>query len=72
MEKDKSWIEELTIEEKASLLSGHKSWFTNQISRLNSQLTKSRKDGGHREDISNNFRMWNILQSNWPELFNLI
>jgi hypothetical protein len=21
---------------------------------------------------SNNFRMWNILQSNWPELFNLI
>ena len=27
-------IEELTIEEKASLLSGHESWFTNQISRL--------------------------------------
>lgn len=21
---------------------------------------------------SNNFRMWNILQSNWPELFNVI
>ena len=27
-------LEELTIEEKASLLSGHKSWFTNQISRV--------------------------------------
>lgn len=28
-------LEKLTIEEKASLLSGHKSWYTNQISRLN-------------------------------------
>ena len=27
-------IEELTLEEKASLLSGHKSWHTNKISRL--------------------------------------
>ena len=28
-------IAQMTLEEKASLLSGHKSWFTNQISRLN-------------------------------------
>ncbi len=27
-------IKELTVEEKASLLSGHKSWFTNKISRV--------------------------------------
>ena len=48
-------LEELTIEEKASLLSGHKSWFTNQISRLNIPkicmtdgphgLRKKREDG---------------------------
>ena len=48
-------IEELTVEEKASLLSGHKSWFTNQISRLNIPkimmtdgphgLRKKREDG---------------------------
>ena len=48
-------LEELTIEEKASLLSGHKSWYTNQISRLNIPkicmtdgphgLRKKREDG---------------------------
>lgn len=48
-------LSELTIEEKASLLSGHKSWFTNQISRLNIPkicmtdgphgLRKKREDG---------------------------
>ena len=48
-------LEELTIEEKASLISGHKSWFTNQISRLNIPkimmtdgphgLRKKREDG---------------------------
>lgn len=48
-------LSELTTEEKASLLSGHKSWFTNQISRLNIPkicmtdgphgLRKKREDG---------------------------
>ena len=48
-------LEELTVEEKVSLLSGHKSWFTNQISRLNIPkicmtdgphgLRKKREDG---------------------------